>query len=78
MGRGGEKVISGSGYDKKRVKKIGKKVGNENKNLVLGYFGSASKFWARFYGFRAGWGKKAAPRKEKKYATPLKKYCPAI
>ena len=50
-GRGGEKVISGSGYDKKRSKKIGKKVGNENKNLVLGYFGSASKFWARFYGF---------------------------
>ena len=53
-------------------------VGNENKILVLGYFGSASKFWARFYGFGAGRGKKAAPCKEKKYAPALKKYCPAI
>ena len=26
----------------------------------------------------AGLGKRAAPRKKKKYAPPLKKYCPAI
>lgn len=45
---GGGKVILGRGSIKKRAKKIGKAVGNENKNLVLGYFGSASKFWARF------------------------------
>ena len=49
-------------------------VGNENKNLVLGYFGTASKFWARFQGFWGGVGKKAAARKEKKYAAPFKKY----
>lgn len=28
--------------------------GNENKILVLEDFGSASKFWARFYGFWGG------------------------
>lgn len=49
--------------------------GNENKILVLGYFGSASKFWARFYGFGVGWDKRAAPRKKKKYAPPFKKNC---
>ena len=42
------RAILGSGSIKKRSKKIGKAVGNENKNFVLGYFGSASKFWARF------------------------------
>lgn len=40
--------MSGSGSIKRRSEKIGKTVGNENKILVLGYFGSASKFWARF------------------------------
>ena len=47
-GKGGEKVISGSGSIKRRSEKTGKTVGNENKILVLVYFGAASKFWARF------------------------------
>ena len=58
--------MSGSGSIKRRSEKIGKTVGNENKILVLGYFGSASKFWARFYGFWGGAGQKGGAAQKRK------------
>ena len=67
-GRGGEKIISGSGSNKRRS-------ATKIKFWFWDILNRQANFGRGSRDFGAGWGKRAAPRKEKKYAQAYKKYC---
>ena len=76
--RGGGKVILGSGSNKKRSKRLEKRSATKIKIWFWDILDRQANFGRGSRDFGAGWGKRAAPRKKKKYAPAFKKYCPAI
>ena len=71
-------MILGSGSIKRGRKRLEKRSATKIKIWFWDILDRQANFGRGSKDFGAGLGKRAAPRKKKKYAPALKKYCPAI